>query len=106
LSANASLLRDELRTAGFDTMGSVTQIVPVFVGGAEETMEFSRRLFDAGIFVQGIRPPTVPAGSCRLRFTLMATHGEDDIRRAVAALSAAGRESGLPGRERGAGPGA
>jgi glycine C-acetyltransferase len=95
LAANSSLLRDELRSAGFDTMGSTTQIVPVFIGGAEETMAFSRRLFADGIFVQGIRPPTVPAGSCRLRFTLMATHDEGDIRRAVDALTAAGQASGM-----------
>jgi glycine C-acetyltransferase len=95
LSANSALLREALRSAGFDTMGSTTQIVPVFVGGAEETMAFSRRLFAAGIFVQGIRPPTVPAGSCRLRFTLMATHGEDDILRAVSAVAEAGQASGM-----------
>ena len=100
LSANSTLLRDALRSAGFDTMGSATQIVPVFIGGAEETMAFSRQLFTDGIFVQGIRPPTVPAGSCRLRFTLMATHEEQDIRRAVSAVTAAGRMSGMPGKQR------
>lgn len=95
LARNSSLFRDLLRGAGFDTMGSETQIVPVFVGGAEEVMEFSRLLLEEGVFVQGIRPPTVPAGSCRLRCTVMATHAEEELERAVAAIAAAGKRLGV-----------
>lgn len=95
LARNSELFRNSLRDAGFDTMGSETQIVPLFVGDAEPTMEFSRRLLAEGFFVQGIRPPTVPAGSCRLRCTLMATHGENDLERAVAAIGRVGRELGV-----------
>ena len=94
LARNTSLFRDSLHAAGFNTMGSETQIVPIFVGEAEPTMEFSRRLLAEGFFVQGIRPPTVPAGSCRLRCTLMATHGQDDLERAVSAISRVGKEMG------------
>jgi glycine C-acetyltransferase len=92
---NAAHFRDNLKKSGFDVMGSVTQIVPVFVGGAGETMEFSRRLLDAGVFVQGIRPPTVPVGSSRLRCTLMATHTEEDIEEAVVAITRVGKELGV-----------
>lgn len=95
LADNSRLFRRALREAGFDTMGSATQIVPVRVGGAEETMEFSRLLLEEGFFVQGIRPPTVPAGSCRLRCTLMATHGEDDLVRAVEAITRVGKRLGV-----------
>jgi len=91
LGSNAGLFRNLLSEAGFDTMGSVTQIVPVHVGGAATVMEFSRRLLDSGVFVQGIRPPTVPSDSCRLRCTLMATHVEDDISRAASAIVNAGK---------------
>jgi glycine C-acetyltransferase len=92
LAFNAALFREALVGAGFDTMGSETQIVPALVGEAEPVMEFTRQLLAEGFFVQGIRPPTVPAGGCRLRCTLMATHTEDDIQRAVEAITRVGRK--------------
>ena len=92
VAANADLFRSSLRESGFDTMGSETQIIPVYVGGADETMEFSRLLLEEGIFVQGIRPPTVPAGSCRLRCTVMATHTMDDLSRAAETITKVGRK--------------
>ena len=58
---------------GLAAGGSETQIVPVEVGDAERTMELCERLLERGVFAQGIRPPTVPEGSSRLRFTVMAT---------------------------------
>ena len=51
-----------LQKAGFDSMGSVTQIVPVFVGGAGEVMAFSQAVLARGVFVQGIQAAN---GSCR-----------------------------------------
>lgn len=100
LTHNAGLFRDALGAAGFDTMGSATQIVPVFVGGAKEVMEFSRRLLESGIFVQGIRPPTVPVGSCRLRCTVMATHDPGELEQAVAVMREAGSNLGIIGQDR------
>lgn len=97
LAFNTTLFRESLRSWGFDTMGSETQIVPIRVGGAEMTMKFTRRLLEEGVFVQGIRPPTVPAGSCRLRCTLMASHEEEDIRRAVDVIAGIGKELGVIG---------
>ena len=97
LGAMTSLFRQSLNSAGFDTMGSETQIVPIRVGGAEETMEFTRQLLEDGVFVQGIRPPTVPAGSCRLRCTIMASHREEDIRVATAAITDIGKRLGVLG---------
>ncbi|HEU0265482.1 MAG TPA: 8-amino-7-oxononanoate synthase [Geobacterales bacterium] len=78
-----------LAQAGLDTMGSTTQIVPVRVGGAQTTMALTERLLNQGIYAQGIRPPTVPAGSCRLRCTLMATMADEDVDHAAAAIIAA-----------------
>lgn len=92
LDRNTVFFREGLRSAGFDTMGSETQIVPLFVGGAEQTMEFTARLLEEGIFAQGIRPPTVPAGTCRLRCTLMATHTEEDLAVALERMAKIGRE--------------
>ena len=85
-------LKKGLESIGFDTMGSETPIIPVFVGDAGKTMEFSRRLMDEGIFVSGIRPPTVPEGRSRLRATVMASHSYDDLDRAIEAFSKVGRE--------------
>lgn len=95
LAANTALFKTGLESAGFDTMGSETQIVPVFVGGAELTMEFSRLLLAEGIFVQGIRPPTVPAGSCRLRCTLMATHEPAELNETVMVMRTVGQKLGV-----------
>lgn len=79
LTDNTALFRARLTNAGLAIVPGNSQIVPLITGDAETTMGFSDDLLQAGIFAQGIRPPTVPAGSCRLRFTLMATHAADDL---------------------------
>jgi 8-amino-7-oxononanoate synthase len=94
LYANASALRDGLQAEGLETQGS-TQIVPLLVGEADETMALTNRLLELGIFAQGIRPPTVPAGTCRLRLTTMATHRVDELRQAARLIGAAARDIGL-----------
>ena len=91
LQTNAERFRSALHGAGFDTLGSETQIVPVGVGPAAAAMELSRLLLGEGLFAQGIRPPTVPEGTSRLRCTLMATHTDDDIDQAVAAIIRVGK---------------
>lgn len=93
--SHAETVRSLLVTAGFATQGSRTQIIPLHVGGAAETMEFSRQLLDKGVFVQGIRPPTVPRGTSRLRLTVMATHKEGDLERAVELIVSTGRKLGV-----------
>jgi glycine C-acetyltransferase len=95
LAENVGFFRSAMQTAGFNTMGSETQIVPVFVGEPEPVMEFSRLLLNEGVFVQGIRPPTVPAGSCRLRCTLMAAHARPDLEQAVEAIVRIGKLVGV-----------
>jgi len=79
LAALADRLREGLGRAGFDTAGSTTQIVPAIVGEAGDAMALSERLADRGMVVSAIRPPTVPAGTSRLRIALRATHEEADI---------------------------
>jgi glycine C-acetyltransferase len=98
LKANTAYLRNSLCEAGFDTLGSETQIIPVFVGDAQETMELSRALLEEGVFVQGIRPPTVPVGSSRLRCTLMATHTMSELQSVVTAVCRAREKVELTGR--------
>jgi len=69
--------------------------VPLLVGDAEATVVFSSRLLEEGLFVQGIRPPTVPVGTSRLRCTLMASHTPDQIRLAAATIIRTGKELGV-----------
>jgi 7-keto-8-aminopelargonate synthetase-like enzyme len=95
LEANRKLFSGLLETAGLNISGSRTQIIPVLVGEAAETMNFSKTLLEEGIFVQGIRPPTVPAGSCRLRCTVMAVHTPEDLQFAADRIISVGRKLGL-----------
>ncbi len=95
LRSNAVALRSALSGEGLRAGGAETQIVPVEVGDAARTMELSERLLERGVFAQGIRPPTVPAGSSRLRFTVMATHRADELQRAASQVGALARELGI-----------
>ena len=95
LAINTGYFRNSLRTAGFDTLGSESQIVPILVGDAERTMTFSRLLLEQGVYVQGIRPPTVPTGASRLRCTLMATHTCEDLERAISTIIEVGESLGV-----------
>jgi len=74
LQANASRLRQRLAAHGLSTHPSATQIVPVVIGDNARTMAVCERLLARGFYAQGIRHPSVPEGSARLRLTPMATH--------------------------------
>jgi glycine C-acetyltransferase/8-amino-7-oxononanoate synthase len=95
LSANAVTLRRALAEEGLRVGGSETQIVPVAVGDAELTMTLSENLLERGVFAQGIRPPTVPEGTSRLRFTVAATHRRVELEQAARQVGEAARELGL-----------
>ena len=89
---NARALHAGLQEASYRLGPLESPILPVIVGEAERTMTLCERLLDRGVFAQGIRPPTVPPGTSRLRVTLMATHSADQIARAIAAFREAQRE--------------
>ncbi len=95
LGANAATLRSALAAEGLSVGDSATQIVPVAVGDAGTTMELCERVLEGGVFAQGIRPPTVPEGSSRLRFTVMATHRAGELEQAAKLVGAAAREMGI-----------
>jgi 8-amino-7-oxononanoate synthase len=83
LRGNSATLRGGLAALGYALGGSRNQILPLIVGDAQQCMELSQRLLDRGVFAQGIRPPTVPPGTSRLRITLMATHTAEQINQAL-----------------------
>ena len=95
LQGNAATLRAGLGAEGLEVDRSASQIVPLEVGDAERTMELCELILERGVFAQGIRPPTVPEGSSRLRFTVMATHTPDQLEHAAQLVGGAARELGL-----------
>ena len=92
LEANRRLFSGMLTDAGLDLCGSSTQIIPTLIGPPEPTMQAAAKLFSQGIFLSGIRPPTVPAGTCRLRATLMADHTPAELQLAAKLLIATLRQ--------------
>jgi glycine C-acetyltransferase/8-amino-7-oxononanoate synthase len=89
LQTNAAVLRAELALAGFETPNSTTQIVPLVVGDAHSAVALTEAALEQGVFAQAIRPPTVPAGTSRLRLAVMATHEPGELRRAARVLARA-----------------
>ncbi|MGH7795151.1 MAG: 8-amino-7-oxononanoate synthase [Candidatus Binatia bacterium] len=86
LWTNCRNLTAGLRGLGFNIEASASPILPLIIGDAAKCMKVSERLLERGIFAQGIRPPTVPPGTSRLRITLMATHTREHIDRALKAF--------------------
>lgn len=92
---NARYFRDGLAGLGFDVSGSETPIIPVIVGEGRKAMELSDRLFEEGVFAQGIAYPTVPRGKARVRTIVTAAHTRDDLDQALEAFAKVGRELGV-----------
>jgi 8-amino-7-oxononanoate synthase len=80
------LLRQAAKKAGLDTHGSESQIVPILLGSNDAAVRCAERLDAQGFGVRAIRPPTVPAGTSRLRISLTAGHSKEDVERLAAAL--------------------
>jgi 8-amino-7-oxononanoate synthase len=83
LRHNCQQLKQGLSRLGFELGRSESPILPLIVGDAARCMALSSALLARGVFAQGIRPPTVPVGTSRLRITVMATHSDAQIDRAL-----------------------
>jgi glycine C-acetyltransferase len=92
LWVNTRYLRERCLAMGWDIGQSQSPIIPLMVGDSAVAMKVSQRLFEKGIFVSAIRPPTVPSGTARLRMTVMATHTVDDLDAVTQALRQVGEE--------------
>ena len=95
LWGNTRYFKDEMRTLGFDTGKSTTPITPVMLGEAPLAQQFSRELFDAGVFGMSIGFPTVPRGKARIRVMISAAHEQDDLDQGLQAFASVGRNLGV-----------
>ena len=95
LWANTRFFKAGLEALGFNIGISESPITPVFVGDGALAMTLSDKLFDAGVFAQGIGFPTVPQGKARVRTIVTATHTEDELQFALDAFTRVGTELGI-----------
>ena len=92
---NARYFKTEMKRLGFDTGLSTTPITPVMLGEAPLAQQFSRELFEAGVFAMAIGFPTVPRGKARIRVMISASHGTDDLEYGLQAFAKVGRNLGV-----------
>jgi glycine C-acetyltransferase len=92
---NTRFFKGGLQALGFDTGASESPITPVIVGEGARAMALSDRLFEKGVFAQGIGFPTVPQGKARVRTIVTATHSREELQFALDAFKAAGSDLGV-----------
>ena len=92
---NVEKFRSALIDLGFDTMDSVSHIIPVLIRDTDLTMKFAKALFDNEILAPGIRPPTVSDNTSRIRVTLMASHKPDQIDKVLNIFETEGKRLGI-----------
>ncbi|NSW54055.1 MAG: glycine C-acetyltransferase [Anaerolineae bacterium] len=95
LWANARFFKEEMKKLGFDTGSSVTPITPVMLGEATLARQFSRALYEEGIFAMALGFPTVPQGKARIRVMISAEHSQDDLEQGLAAFERVGKSLGV-----------
>jgi glycine C-acetyltransferase len=92
---NTRYFKGEMGRLGFDTGESVTPITPVMLGEAPLAQQFSRDLFDNGVFAMSIGFPTVPRGKARIRVMISASHEKDDLDQGLETFASVGRKLGV-----------
>jgi len=95
LWSNTRFFQRRLKKLGFSTGMTQTPITPIHVGEAAKAFEFSRHLYDAGVYAPAVGFPTVPEGKARLRAMVTATHKRADLERACEIIAEVGRSLGL-----------
>ena len=92
---NARYFKAEMKTLGFDTGVSTTPITPVMLGEAPLAQQFSRELYEAGVFGMALGFPTVPQGKARIRIMISAAHSQADLDEGLKAFSRVGKKLGV-----------
>jgi len=95
LWSNAKYFKEEMQKLGFDTGKSETPITPVMLGEAPLAQQFSRELYEEGVFGMAIGFPTVPQGKARIRVMISAAHDNDDLGKGLEAFAKVGRKLGV-----------
>lgn len=92
---NARYFKDKISKLGYDIGNSETPITPVIIGDEALTGEFSKKLFENGLFVSPILFPTVPKGTARVRCMVTAGHSEEQLDKAVEIFEKVGKDMGI-----------
>ncbi len=92
---NAKYFKAEMKKLGFDTGVSETPITPIMLGEAPLAQQFSRELFEEGVFAMSIGFPTVAKGKARIRVMISASHDNDDLGQGLEAFTKVGRKLGV-----------
>ena len=92
---NTRYFKAEMRKLGFDTGLSTTPITPIMLGEAPLAQQFSRELFENGLFAMSIGFPTVPKGKARIRVMISASHSKDDLDKGLEIFASVGRKLGV-----------
>jgi glycine C-acetyltransferase len=92
---NTRYFKNEMQGLGFDIGQSTTPITPIMLGEAPLAQEFSRSLFDEGVFATAIGYPTVPRGKARIRVMNSAAHQRDDLDKGLETFATVGRKLGV-----------
>ena len=95
LWANTKFFKKELKKRGFQFQTSETPIIPIHVGDASKAFEFSRKLFDAGVFAPAVGYPTVAEGKARLRAIVSAAHKREHLVKAADTLAEIAKPLGI-----------
>jgi len=92
---NARFFKGEMKNLGFDTGASTTPITPIMLGEAPLAQQFSRELFEKGVFAMALGYPTVPKGKARIRVMISASHARKDLEQGLEAFAEVGRKLGV-----------
>ena len=92
---NAKYFKAEMKTLGFNTGVTETPITPIMLGEAPLAQQFSRELFEAGLFAMSIGFPTVPKGKARIRVMISAAHARQDLDKGLEIFAGVGRKLGV-----------
>ncbi len=92
---NAAFFKRKMKSLGFDTGKSMTPITPVMLGETKLAREFSRMLYEEGVFAMALGFPTVPVGLARIRVMISATHSSEDLEQALEAFAKVGQALGV-----------
>jgi glycine C-acetyltransferase len=91
---NADYFKAEMKKLGFNTGQSTTPITPIMLGEASLAQQFSRDLFEEGVFAMAIGYPTVPNGKARIRVMISAAHSQSDLDQGLKAFAKVGKKLG------------